>query len=262
MRYARELPAFFAASIMLGAFCSAGSYSVPYMHVGGFYAPPAGMAPPLIPDNDPSFQNYFMGRTTVSGFTTTERRTFFAFDLSGLAIPDGETIVSVDFEITLLFGGIIANFSDGLERVRFTSTSTPYEAIADPMGTMTDPGDTFDTFGTGELYGAVEFSSGSPAMPGSISVPFLEAAFSDIEAAIDADGIFVVSGRLETFDPAMDALYEFVFGLTDLSPGSPTPLDPTLIIVTAPITIPAPLAGFMAAPMIAGLFSARRRRIV
>ena len=72
--------------LIAGSSAMGGVFEVESFHLGGFYAlDDAGM--PLIPDNDMSFQNYFMGRTTVGGFTTTERRTFFAFDLADVIIP-------------------------------------------------------------------------------------------------------------------------------------------------------------------------------
>lgn len=79
--------------------------------VGAFYGPytasddpPAAYPPILDPDNSPLFQNYFMGRSTISGFTTSERRVFFFFDMAGVAasIPVGESVTDVTLALELL----------------------------------------------------------------------------------------------------------------------------------------------------------------
>ena len=235
---------------------SSGIYEVDSFHLGGFYAAPE-MAPPLIPDNDPVFQNYFMGHTTVSGFTTTERRTFFAFDLSGILIPDGEEIVSATFTVELLFGGVIANFTGGVEHVSFTSTSSSYDAIADPMGAGMAPEEIFDTLGTGTEYTGFDIvDMGTP--PGLYSLDMTPTALGDIEASMDMDEIFVMSGKLDTYDPAMAAAFEFVFGLSDVvTGGMPSGMPvPKLTIETAPIPAPSGLALLG----IAGALGTRRRR--
>src|SRR5262245_32282043 len=105
--------------------------SVTSYQVGGFYGPylPGDDPPPAYPvvpapDNSPGFQNYFMGRTTVKGFTTSERRAFFIYDLAGVAasIPAGEHVVGVTIDLTLIPGGTsaLANFTGGFELVAVT----------------------------------------------------------------------------------------------------------------------------------------------
>ena len=248
------------ASALLASAAHAGIIEVDSFHLGGFYGPDEMGMPSGTPDNDMSFQNYFMGRTTVDGFTTEERRTFFAFDLSGVfgSIGEGETIVSVSFEFELLFGGVIANFTGGEpEHVTFSSTSTPYEAIADPGAFGITPEEVWDTLGTGTPYAGFDIIPGGTP-PGPHAVDLAPEAIMDMEMAASMDEIFVLSGKLDTYDPAMDALFEFVFGLSDIVVDSmPTGMPvPKLVITTGPIPSPSALAILG----LGGLLGAKRRR--
>lgn len=229
---------------------SAGFISVSSYQVGGFYGPyPPGDDPPAAypavptPDNTPGFQNYFMGRSTISGFTTSERRAFFIYDLAGVAasIPVGEHVVGVTIDLTLIGGGTsaLANFTGGFELVSFTATPVPVAAIIDPAGFGVTPSSIWATFGTGIPFG--DFTIVGPDSPGS-TVPGtytigLPGAVSAIGPAIGSGSLFVVTARLATFDPGPIGAgapppvdpYEYVFGLTDVvSPtGShaPVPYD-------------------------------------
>lgn len=256
MRRTRALSVAATLAIVAGA-AHAGVIEIDSFHLGGFYdLDAAGM--PLIPDNDMSFQNYFMGHTTVSGFTTTERRSFFAFDLSSLAIPDGEEIVSVSFGFELLFGGVLANFTGGEpEHVTFSSTMMPYDAIADPDGAGVGVDEVFDALGTGTEYAGFDIDAGGTP-PGSYEVVLSDAALMDMEFAASMGEAFVISGKLDPYDPDPGALFEFVFGLSDIVvDGMPTGMPvPKLIITTAPI--PAPSGVLVLAG--AGLAASRRRR--
>ncbi len=248
------------ASALLASAAHAGIIEVDSFHLGGFYGPDEMGMPSSFPDNDMSFQNYFMGRTTVDGFTTEERRTFFAFDLSGVfgSIGEDETIVSVSFEFELLFGGVIANFTDDApEHVTFSSTAMPYEAIVDPDALGVSPEEVWDTLGTGTEYAGFDIVPGETPT-GPHAVDLAPEAIMDMELAASMDEIFVLSGKLDTYDPAMDALFEFVFGLSDIVVDSmPTGMPvPKLVITTGPIPAPSGLAIIS----IAGLMSTRRRR--
>ncbi len=248
------------ASTLLTSVAHAGIIEVDSFHLGGFYGPDAMGMPSGTPDNDMSFQNYFMGRTTVDDFTTEERRAFFAFDLSGVfgLIGEGETIVSVSFEFELLFGGVIANFTDGApEHVTFSSTSSTYDEIADPGMAGVTPEEVWETLGTGTPYAGFDIVPGG-TLPGPHAVDLAPEAIMDMEMAASMDEVFVLSGKLDTYDPEMDAPFEFVFGLSDIVVDSmPTGMPvPKLVITTGPI--PAP-SGF-AIISIAGLMTTRRRR--
>lgn len=83
-------------------------------------------------------------------------------------------------------------------------------------------------------------------------------AIADAFDAMMFDEVFMISGALATYDPEPDALFEFVFGLTDVVVDStPTGFPvPKLVITTAPI--PAPSGVLVLAGM--GLVVYRRQR--
>jgi hypothetical protein len=268
---------FFAATSAHSA--RAAEISVPTMHVGGFYGPylPGDMPPPgypmvPAPDNALAFQNYFMGRTTVMGFTTSERRAFFVYDMAGVAasIPGGEAVVGVTIDLTLIPGGTsaLANFTGGFEDVRFTSTPVPYEAILDPVGFGVPASSVWATFGTGMDYGSFVLGgpmSPMPTPPATYTIG-LPGSVADATAKIATGSLFIVTARLVTYDPgpigpmappAIDP-FEYVFGLTDVvSPsGSHAPM-PYLKITTAPVPEPASFA-LASLAAYAGFGAARR----
>lgn len=232
-----------------------GTIEVDTFHTGGFYGLDAMGMPTATPDNDMSFQNYFMGHTTVSGFTTPERRAFFAFDLSGVLV-DGEEIVSMSLVLENVFGGVMANFTDGFEIAKFTSTSSTYDMIADPDGAMVPAIEIFDTFGTGEFYGDIVFDADGP-MPGPVEIAMSPDAIMNAMDSIGADSPFMITGMMETYDPAPGIGLEFLFGLTDVVDGVPTGFPvPKLVIETAPVPAPSGLMALAGA----GLIASKRRR--
>lgn len=255
MRRTRALSTIGTLAIIAGA-SHAGVIEIDSFHTGGFYGLDGMGMPTATPDNDMSFQNYFMGHSTISGFTTPERRSFFSFDMSG-AIPDGEEIVSMSLVLENVFGGAIANGTGGFELVEFTSTSSTYDEIADPDGSMVPAIEIFDSFGTGTFYGDVIFDMDGP-MPGPVEIMLSPDAIADAFDAMAFDEVFMISGALATYDPDPGALFEFVFGLTDvvvddMPTGFPVP---KLVITTAPI--PAPSGVLVLAGM--GLAASRRQR--
>jgi len=238
--------------------------------VGGFYGPydamvddaPLAFGPTLAPDNDPSFQNYFMGRSTLgpleTSITTPERRVFFMFDMAGVlaSIPSGETIDSVTIDLTLTAGGsaVLANFTGGAEVVEFSSTPYTPAEILDPDGTGTDPELIWSSFGTSTPYGSFGIdgtdsgdgiSNGTLAMPVGTYTIDLPGAIPDLEAAILGGEMFIVTAKLESFDPgvigdtappAVDP-YEYVFGITDVVAGPSSTVDAPILTIT---TVPEP----------------------
>ena len=241
---------------LLAGAAQGGVIEVDTFHTGGFYGLDDMGMPSASHDNDPTFQNYFMGRTTVSGFTTAERRSFFAFDMGGV-VPMGEEIVSMSLVLENVFGGVLANFSGGSETAVFTSTGFGYDAIADPMGAMTPPEAIFDSFGTGDFFGDIVFDAGGPP-DGPVEIVLSPAAIAAAMASGMSGEEFMISGELATYDPDPMAPFEFVFGLTDVVVGgTPTGFPvPKLVIETAPI--PAPSGVLVLAGM--GLMTSRRRR--
>jgi hypothetical protein len=254
----------FLAAMVNGAALATEIFVSSYQ-VGGYYGPympdeaaPPSYPPTILPDNSPTFQNYFMGRTTTPmDFATPERRAFFIYDMAGIAasIPIGETIVGVSIDLTLIDGGTsaLANFSDGKEVVEFTATPVPADIILDP-GAIPPPS-IWATFGTGIPYGSFVIAGipdGPKTTPDGTYTIGLPGAVSAIGPAIATSSLFVVSARLATFDPGPIGAsapppadpYEYVFGLTDVvtPSGSHAPI-PFLTIITAPI--PEPTSGML-----------------
>ena len=248
--------------------------------VGGLYGeldPPMPDDPPIIfaPDNKDGFQNYFMGRSTISGTTLSERRAFFMFDTAGLAasIPDGHTITDVSLKLDLIFGGVMANFSGAppLEFVTFTSTDV---SAADILAAdISDPPEMlgiFDSFGFGTEYGGFDIfpgTSDTPTLPGEHIIP-LPGAIADLTDAIAAGDVFVITARLATYDPGpVDSdPFEFVFGLTDVvktvetSPGVfERVVDGGLLPELTFTTVPEPSSMLLLSGLFAGLAIRRRR---
>ena len=255
--------------------------------VAGYYGPydpnrdmpPPSYPPTISPDLDPNAQVYFMGRTTGSplstGFTTPERRVAFMFDMSGVSIPAGEVIADVTITLELIIGsGIIANFSGGDEVVEFTSTPFFAPEILDPNSVALPPDPNlppvedliWSSFGTGEFYGdfVVPDPVIAPTPPGSYEIP-LPGAIPDIEGAILAGDVFVVTARLATYDPGPIGPgpgegapgtfpYEYVFGITDVGKSVPFP---ELVITTVPI--PEPTTCGLSAIAVATLLFKRRK---
>ena len=253
--------------------------------VGAFYGPytasddpPAAYPPILDPDNSPLFQNYFMGRSTISGFTTSERRVFFFFDMAGVAasIPVGESVTDVTLALELLPGGTsaLANFTGDEEVVAFSSTIFTPGEILDPMTAGIPLEDIWDTFGSSTPYGEYTIfgpGSSTPSVDGT-QIVTLGGAIPDLEAAIAAGGIFIVTARLLTFDPGPIGAtapppidpYEYVFGLTDVvSPSGSLTAAPELTITTSASTvnpIPEPSSFVLTSIGLAALAASRRRR--
>ena len=270
--------AFLVAAIHNAA--SATDIFVSSYQVGGYYGPymPGEAAPPsypltIGPDNSPTFQNYFMGRTTTpSDFATPERRAFFIYDMAGIAasIPVGHTIVGVSIDLTLIDGGTSAlgNFTDGKEVVEFTATPVPASIIITP-GAIPTTG-IWATFGMGPSYGSFVIPGipgGPKTIPDDTYTIGLPSAVSDVGSAITASSLFVVTARLATFDPGPIGLgapppadpYEYVFGLTDVvKDGESHAPIPYLTITTALVPEPSSLALGLSAAVVL-LFRMRRR---
>lgn len=253
--------------------------STGFGQVGAFYGlydpahmPPAGYPPTLAPDNDPTFQNYFMGRSTfgspATGTASPERRAFFMFDMAGVlaSIPVGHTISAVTIDLELTPGGsaALANFSGGVEIVEFTGTPFDASEIIDPAGTGTSELDIWSSFGSSVPYGFFGIDGSGDEMmitpEGSHTIP-LPGSISDVDMAIMGGGIFIVTAKLATFDPGPIGFgappivdpYEYVFGITDVVSGSGSTVPAPLLTIT---TIPEP-SGFLL--ILLGLSLALRR---
>lgn len=243
----------------------AADFDIPVFQVGGYYGPyrdidfadPVPDPPLFAPDIDPADQVYFLGRSTFEGATTSERRAYFIYDASSFTIPAGEMITSVSVELVVVPGSTsaLANFTGFEEIVKFSGTPFTKEEILDEALTPADPIAMWDSFGTGPDYGAFDFiAPGHPSLPvtttGSKTVP-LPGAAADLEAAISSGDYFILTARLDTYDPDPidpngdgdfgDAdIYEYVFGLTDVVKSGVPILSPapTLSYTTSPVPEP------------------------
>ena len=168
-------------------------------------------------------------------------------------------IDDVTISLELLPGGTsaLANFTGGVEKVEFTSTPFGPPELLDPNSVPPSPDpnappieiEIWETLGASFPYGDFEIIDGGTP-PDVYEIP-LPGAIPDIAAAITAGDVFIVSARLETFDPGpigptagsptvppIDP-YEYVFGGTDIGSAVDAPL---LIISTVPIPEPASIA--------------------
>ena len=67
------------------------------------------------------------------------------------------------------------------------------------------------------------------------------AALFDMESSLVGGSPFVITGKMDTYDPDPGVLFEFLFGLSDVvTPGGPTGFPVSkLVITTAPIPTPS-----------------------
>jgi hypothetical protein len=237
---------------------------------GGFYDGGA------TPNNDPAFQNYFVGYGTTPGFgRTAERRSFFWFDLSGLA-PG--TIDGATLHLTLPFGGLIFGKGPG-DPTMGPVPDDPFEVFqlgATPVapGVVTSPGLSpsevmmiFDSFNDTPIADPLTFVSGGMPPPTDIAINPLGVSFLNFLAGSD----IVLTGWMPTwsFDSRPDPMpppdffeaSELIFGLTDVH--SMAVPKPTLTISFTPLaTVPEPssLLLFVLGSACLGA-SARRTRV-
>lgn len=219
-------------SLELGLFVitsSAAPSMLEAVQTGGFYAD----APP---DNSPGFQNYFVGYGTTPGFgRTSERRSFFWFDLSELDAP----VTGASLHLTLPFGGLIFGkgpgdpmagpIADDLTEI-FQLSATPFSGAAVTMPGMPDPmADTlFATFAGPPIADPVVFGGGALPSP-EIVIPLDALGLSFLNSKIGLD--IVLTGWMPSwsFDPrpappgssvAFFEASELIFGLTDVHTGA------------------------------------------
>lgn len=223
---------------------SAATMDVTLIQTGGFYADGSL-------DNDPTFQNYFIGYSTTTPFPRTpERRHFFVFDLTGVTIP----IVSAEFSVILPFGGLIADEPSET----WVATGTGVGA-AMYMDTGLTPAEAIPIFlEMGAAPGIID-----PVMFGPGDDDGLEKTF-----ALNALGISFLNAHLGSLvpitgfmpswseEPEIDESSEIIFGHTNVVASGPALIDPPVLTIT---TIPEP-SGFMLLGMGAIVAAARRRK--
>jgi hypothetical protein len=219
--------------------------------VGGFYE--VG-----IPDNSPTFQNYFVGHGTIGSFTTPERRSFFIFDIPELG--PGEKLTGATFSLYLPTEfSVPANFFGGAEVFVVTSTAFSADTILDPMSAGVAPEEIFATFGMETFFGDLPIFLDDPPMgtfPLEMTIPLSPAAIAAIEAS--AGGKFVISGRMATYDPEPGALDEIMFSLSDLVVGGmDTPLPKPFLSFS---TVPEPNTAMLVSALMIVFIKRKRAR--
>ena len=214
-----------------------------------------------VPDNDASFQNYFVGLSTPSGASSPlpERRTFFIFDIP--AFEPGEILIDASFSIFLPSEfSIPANFTGGIEVFEITSSFHTAEEILDPTAAGLTPEEMFPTFGFGDFYGDAVFEEASPPegpFPMEIVIPLSPMAIDDIMAS--GGGTFVITGRMASYDPEPDASAEIIFSLSDLVVDDIDTSLPKPFLSLETTSIPEPSGLLLVSVVGAGLFIRRRR---
>lgn len=203
----------------------AATMDVTLVQTGGFYADGSL-------DNDPTFQNYFIGYSTTTPFPrTTERRHFFVFDLTGVTA----SIVSAEFSVILPFAGLIAD--EPMETWVATGTGVGAAMYLDMGLTLTEAMPIFDEMGAGPAII-------DPVMFGAGDDDGLEKTF-----ALNATGISFLNAHLGMMvpitgfmpswseEPEVDEGSEIIFGHTNVVASGPALIDPPVLSVT---TVPEP----------------------
>jgi hypothetical protein len=260
----------------------AGLIEVTATQTGGFYDGGG------IPDNFPEFQNYYVGYGTTPGFTrTTERRSFFVFDLVG--ITPGE-VVSAALTLRLPFGGLKFGKSgdptagpvpspDDLSEVFALGVTTIATATVLSLGLTPPEIDLiFESFNDIPVALPYVFSSGSVPPPepdgfgAKIVIPFSAMGITALD--IKAGSTIVLTGWMPswTFDSRLEPgggptdyyeASELIFGLTDVHfpppPGVPPPVL-TMLLADDTAVVPEPSSMMLFAMGVGGLAVRKMRR--
>jgi len=213
-------------------------------------------------ENDPSFQNYFVGHTAMAGdpFPYVEQRNFFIFDLP----VTGEVIVSATLTLHLAPGSLFTDEAPGVPEI-YELTSVPFPAIevADVTNTPGENLPIYDSLGMSTPYASVPVLPADipPGVPGDpnvdLVIPLSGLAVDDMNFA--GAGLFSMGGRMGThsFDSPAE-LDEIMFAFTDVEPtGFSLVPKPVLTIVTVPI--PEPGTAVLLGLGLAGLAKRSRR---
>ena len=195
--------------------------------VGGFYDD--GTA-----DNDPVFQNYFVGHTSLAGTLFPERRNFFIFDLSA---PSLASLPGPILSAVLLLPASPAGYisMDPAEDYRLTGTPFDPMIIGDPMATPMVKSDIFDSLGSDMAPDYAEFTVDEDSFPllgepaGEFVIPLSPAAVFDLNMSIGS--LFAMGGRMTTHD--FDELDEIIFAFSDvISPITGSLVDKPILSLT------------------------------
>lgn len=167
-------------------------------------------------NHTPQNQNYITGR-----FDTTERRSFFVFDLTGVSGP--VTAASLN-----LFNPDVSPFLKGYVSPDPSETLAVFD-VSTPIATLTLGGvgiaGVFDDLGTGAEYGAVVVSSADNGQ--TVSVVFNALGIDAINAALG--GSIAFGGALTTLGASIAGEHVFGFSTADFAGGDVRRLDLTVV---------------------------------
>ena len=205
--------------------------------VGGFFED--GSA-----DNELTFQNYYVGYSTLSSVAV--RRSFFYFDLTSLTDP----VVAAEFLITLPFGGLFfgGDGMGGFEVEDFILSGTDPMLIGDILDDAVSMADGMTVWtGLGDPMAAIGTSGFDPASPPIVPTDGLEIAIPIDASGIDLinmnlGGELMLSGRMLDVSPLLPVgeMDELIFGLADVVPMGGMAGDPG--------TVPAPALSMTLVP--------------
>jgi hypothetical protein len=161
-------------------------------------------------------QNYLTGR-----FDTTDRRSFFVFDLSGVSKPVTAATLN-------LYNPDVSDFLKGYVSPDPTETLAMFD-VATPIDTLTLGGlgiaGVFDDLGTGVQFGTVVVS---PADNGrTVSIVFNAAGIDAINAALG--GRIAFGGVLTTLGAGIASEHVFGFSTADFAGDDVRRLDLTVV---------------------------------
>lgn len=264
MRVVRSL---LASALLTGsaAFATAAEVTLPAVQTGGIYADGGT-------NNDPAFQNYFVGYGTTPGFSrTAERRSFFHFVLPG---PTGGAVLrSATLHLRLPFGGLIFGKGPGdpaagplpgdpTESFALGVLHLPSAVVKSPTLTAAEAMVMFGLMDDHAVASPKVFDGSGLPDPGDggppiVSVSLDDAGLAELTARLGAD--IVLTGWMPSWSedfrtlPGGDLVEgsELIFGLTDVH--ALDLLRPSLTLeFGAPGAVPEPASWALLAAAIAG----------
>jgi hypothetical protein len=214
--------------------------------VGGFYADGTK-------DNFEGFQNYFVGYGTTPGFArTSERRSFFVFDLGAIT----GSITAATFSLTMPFEGVVGD--EPSETFVLSASPVPAAtvlatALPPPAAMMV-----FGSLGTGALVAPeLGIDVGAPPYDMVLTMSLNEIGLAALNIR-PPGGMVVLGGRMASwsFDPdPMHEPDELLFGHSDVVFfGTPIVAKPMLTMTV----VPEPSAWLLMLSGLAALLSGRR----
>jgi hypothetical protein len=262
-------------SLAVGTAHASETVTIAATQVGGFYDGGG------TPDNLPHFQNYYVGYGTSPGHGRTgERRSFFVFDLSGIAgtVESATLTLRLPEEAGLIFGKGPGDPeteeipSDPFETFALGATHFPSAFVTSPDLPSSAIMTIFDSMDAVHIADPVTFMMGDELPPGEDGGP------PEIKITLDGTGLFfmneragseiVLTGWMPTWSYddrlAPDGpteffeAHEYIFGHTDVHLDAA--LKPKLTVVYAPVPAPGALLTTLVGAVPGVCLLLRRRR--